>query len=269
MAAVGGVALLAQIPDVGVGVLPVILELRIAREEAPFGVDGAAAENIRHEVSGIAFALKLVIRRVNILDALEPQQREIAEGLKLNGDYVDPLILRDIRIGIRGKRSLGLGLVIAVGREIHRRADAVNEGIDKALRAVHVVGRPAVCVLKVFRPDVVDVRACVNGFPQRPYAQDNGKRRDRPRSAADAPAHEEKQQQRADNDADKADDYSLCERDVVVRGYAQRRMYRRYVRKHEGIIAEHELKVVSHACRDKYEAAHEKRYPGPVYKAVN
>ena len=62
-------------------------------------------------------------------------------------------------------------------------------------------------------------------------------------------------------DADKAYGNAPCDSYIVPGGNAERGVYSRYIRKHERIIAEFKLEIVSHRGRDKYDGSRQKRSP--------
>ena len=132
MATVCSVALLAQIPYVRVYIAAVIFKLRVSRQEAALGVYSSAAENVCHEVSGIAFGFKGMIIGIDIVNALHSNGRKIRKGFKLNGKYIDFLAFGDIRIGICRKLVFRKIFVISVGRSVYRGRYAVYKRVHKA-----------------------------------------------------------------------------------------------------------------------------------------
>ena len=133
MASVCSVALLAQIPNIGVYGPAIVFKLRVSRQEAALGVNSSAAENICYEVSGVALGLKRVIIGIDAVNALQSHGRKIRKGFKLNGKYIDFLAFGDIRIGICRKLVFRKIFVISVGRSVYRGRYAVYKRVHKAL----------------------------------------------------------------------------------------------------------------------------------------
>ena len=87
VAALRRVALAAQVPGVGVDVMAEVVEAVVAREKAPLRVNGAAGEDVGHQIAGIALRLQLVIELVAAgVQPWDVVSGEISVGLPHDGD---------------------------------------------------------------------------------------------------------------------------------------------------------------------------------------
>ena len=148
VAAPGGVALVAQVPDIGVHGGAEVLVLAVAGEEAPLAVHGAAGEDVGEQIARHRFLLQLMPGLVNLPHApLLPQGLkvgEVAEGLQHHPNHVHLLVLGDVLVLILGQHLFAhTGGVALWGRGQHVLA-AVQKGIDHPVGQEGLGVRPLV-----------------------------------------------------------------------------------------------------------------------------
>ena len=155
MAALHGVALLAEIPDIGVGIAAVVADLVVPGEEAPLAVHSAASKDVGHQVPVVALLLQLVVEGVAAgVQALNIIPGEVHIGLPHEGDDIYLPVLRDIRIGIGSQQLLRRIFRVAFGRSFHHLRNTVDKWVEKTVRDVVLGGGPLVKVLIVFHTGV-------------------------------------------------------------------------------------------------------------------
>ena len=60
------IALVPEIPGIGIGILPEILELAEARQKTALRIDGAAGKDIGDQIAGNSFLLQLVVFLIDV-----------------------------------------------------------------------------------------------------------------------------------------------------------------------------------------------------------
>ena len=182
------IALLLEVPDVGVGAGAEVLVVAVAGEEAPFGVRRAAGEDVCQEAARYAAAFQLVQRGVDLRHGGDIRQhgvvRQVAEGLKHDADDRDLLLFRDVRRLIRRKRCERIFFIITLRRIGEHLLHAVNERIDRALGYVDLHVRPGIDKAVVRGLPAADVRIGVDRKVRAQRKRKADKRTDEAREGA-------------------------------------------------------------------------------------
>jgi hypothetical protein len=141
VAALGGIALLLEVP--GAGIPPEIVQGGVAGEESPLRLDGASGKNIGNEIAGKALCLQGVILGIDLRgDARKPDPLQIVESLQLDADDVHLPVRRDVLRDIGGEDFPGSLFRIALRLFRKSLRDAVEEGIDESFGEEYLGGGP-------------------------------------------------------------------------------------------------------------------------------
>ena len=151
----GLIALVPEIPHIGVGVPAEVVVLGVAGQKAPLAVHRAPGKDVgqqpaghpllRQRVPGVIHpgSVRVAGHKVKI--------GQVAEGLQHDAHHGHLLVRRDVRIGERPQQGLGLGPVIARGRGRKHVPHTVQKGVQTALGHKDLHVGPGVDILGIVR----------------------------------------------------------------------------------------------------------------------
>ena len=269
VAALRRVALAAQVPGVGVDVMAEVVEAVVAREKAPLRVNGAAGEDVGHQIAGIALRLQLVIELVAAgVQPWDVVSGEISVGLPHDGDDADFPVRRDVLVLISGQQRHRLALAVAGGGDLPKIPDAVDKGVEKAVGDVIFRVAPHLQVLEIVHR-VIAVLVVIER-QQGGAGQDQGRQRDQPLPPPQPASGQQGQQQRTRQQAGGNQKHPGIDKQVVVSAvrHGGGLPEVEHILKEEGVVPELNFEKIPQAQAKGGQPTQEKARPGPAQQGI-
>ena len=264
VAAGGPIALVPEIPNIGVGIFPEIPELIVPGEGAALRINGAPGKNIGNQIAGIAFRLNLMIRSVHIAaDALDAQIGEIVERLQLESNDVHFLVRRNFFIGVLTEQLLRRLAGISLRGRIHRRGNAVEKRVHKSPGNHALGGGPLNNMLVIPSLLLINGIVAVNTAPKGPNAQKYRRRTGQAHRTSRFSAHQKSEKHRSQNHTCQQKPQTLVHAQIIISCHAHGRCNTGKIRSHKGVVPKQELEIAADTGRQHQNCRQQKADPRP------
>ena len=270
VAALHRIALIPEVPRVGIGVGAEIAQLAVAGEEAPLGVHRAPGEDIGHKVSGNAFLLQLVVFLIGVIGQIHLfKPAEIVVGLQHDGDHIDLFVLGDVGVLIIFHEGRGGILVVALGRTINGVGNAVEEGIDKASGNIDLGVRPGADEFRVVGGCIVAVQIVIDIFPAEKKGDDeHGQSTPCAHQGMGLAPQEEEKQHRHRQHSGQGPPHSGGGNDLILPRHVPGFPHQKHIGKQQWIVAQSQFEPVDKGAAQNDNALKQKGQPGPSQKEI-